>query len=247
MPQRHSTLTQQERQHKAGRARRPATCAQGSGEPRFFAFFWGVFLLVAAAMTVFSGRDLGVQEPSTARPGVLALIEVALAGVCALWPMVRLSQAGPASPVGAALADLLVLVVPAQGVLWPMVWLAKWPWTIGAGLATLIVSWGALVGSVVAAGSARDDPGARTAWMLLVLAATAGAPAALALAIWVGRPLPEAAALASPYTAAVALVSAPSGLTPRMSQQEWLAVLAPGAASAPLWVWAGMRVRRRRA
>lgn len=245
-PQRTQGEAPQQR-HRSTRAAAdaPVTLQRGGGtEPRLFAFLWGVFLLAAAALTVFNGRDLGLLEPATARPAVAALLEMTALGVCALWPMVRLSQAAPSSPVGAALVDLFVLVVPAQGALWPMVALAQWPISVGAGLAALLVSWGALVGSIVAAGSARDQPHARTGWMVLTLTLTAGAPALMALGLWAGTPLPQAASLASPYTAILALTSAPSGWSPRMSQEEWLAALAPAVVSAPMWGLAALRSRR---
>jgi len=245
-PQRTQGEAPQQRHRSARVAAEASVSLQrgGGAEPRFFAFLWGVFLLAAAAMTVFRGAGLGMFEPATARPAVAALLEMTALGVCALWPMVRLSQAAPSSPLGSAWADLLVLVVPAQGVIWPMVVQAQWPLSVGAGLAALLASWGALVGSIVAAGSARDQPHARTGWMVLTLTLTAGAPALMALGLWAGTPLPQAAALASPYTAILALTSAPSGWSPRMSQEEWLAALAPAVVSVPLWVLAALRSRR---
>ena len=50
------------------------------------------------------------------------------AGICVLWPMVRLSQELPRGRrFGSALLDVLVVGVPVQMVLWPLSLLAGWP------------------------------------------------------------------------------------------------------------------------
>lgn len=216
------------------------------GEPRVLAFFWAMYLLIAAGLTVFSVRDYGVLDSSTFRPAVQTLFIMVSLGVCALWPMVRLSQLPPRSPATAALADLLIVLVPTQGVLWPMIWLSAWPWEIGWGLAALFTSWTALVGALIAVGTAFASRSGRLMAMAAALLITTGAPTFVALEAALGRPAPDSALLASAYTATLAFTTAPSGLSPRMSTLNWLAAWAPLLASAPVWAAAGLLDRRSR-
>jgi len=222
--------------------RPPDPWAHRRGEPRVFALFWAVYLLGSAAATVFAVREFGFLDSSTFRPAVRALLVLTALGVCALWPMVRLSQAPPRSPVAASIADCVVILIPAQGVLWPMVWLANWPWEIGAGLAALFTAWTLFVGAVLALSTSGTGILARTVWMLIVLAVTAGAPTLLVISSFLrNRQVPDETLLASAYTAVIVLTSAPSGLTPKMTTLEWIASSAPAVLAIPVWALASLR------
>jgi len=120
-------------------------------EPRLFAFFWTVYLLAAVLGAVFWLARTPISGPSAFSPAARTMLVVIAAGVVILWPMTRLSQLAPARPVVRAVAlDLLVMLGPAQMVIWPLVFLAAWPVKVVAAVSAQLGGWGALVGGIVA-------------------------------------------------------------------------------------------------
>ncbi len=215
--------------------------AHRKGEPRLFALYWAIYLMGAALLTIFAVRSATGPTIDQWVYGCRAMMLVTVVGVCVLWPLTRLSQVGPERPRRATLMDLLVLLLPAQVVLWPMPVLTGWTWAVTGGLALLLTGWALLIGVLVSWGTARHSSGARLgamAWVLALLMIAPGAmivverfitPTAWALPQWWG--------LGSPFTASYMLTSETTGnLRPRMTGVEWASGLAPLGVGALGWL-----------
>lgn len=222
------------------RRRRGDRWAHRRGEPRVFTLLWSIYLLVAAILTVFGVRFIGMTDTGMFRPSMRSMFMLTAVGIGVLWPMVRLSQASPRKPVAAGLADILALVIPAQAVVWPSKLLTGWSWEVTGGVALMLASWSALVGALVASGTARAPGVGRSVWMLACLALVAGAPAGMLLmSLLFGLAPLEAGWLASPITAPFVLTDAPSGLSPSMDVRDWAAAIAPGVLGGLWWAFLG--------
>lgn len=229
--------------------------AHRRGEPRIFALLLSIYLLAAAMLTIFAAPAIGNPSAATFQAASRTLLALVAIGLVAIWPMTRLSQASPRRPVVAAMADVIVVALLAQAVIWPMTvlpggavirplpWLGLWPWSVAAGVAIVYFSWCALIGSLIACGVARSPGWGRAGWMLIVIVLAAGAPIALLGAGRFGVALPEWLALLSPITASVEFIESPSGLTARMNAAEWLASIGPSLLSVPFWFFARARSR----
>ncbi len=121
------------------------------GEPRVFAFCWTLYLIGAVTLLfVHSGALSSFSYEAFRRSSRLMLLVLVL-GVCVLWPMVRLSQATARSGgMSVVVRDLVVLLVPAQALIWPQVWLSAWSLEVVVALCVLLAVWGVLVGGLLA-------------------------------------------------------------------------------------------------
>ena len=203
--------------------------AHRKGEPRLFALFWCIFLMLSALLTLFAVRNLGAPTSLQHQRGAKAMLTLVVVGICVLWPLTRLSQASPERQSRATLFDLLVLLLPVQGVVWPMPILTNWRWSVVGGLVTMLCCWTLLIGAIVRLGLTSQDSARRLWAMTLCLIVVGAAPL-----VWIGLGMLGATGiqgllLASPLSAIHALTSAPSGFTPSMTRIEWLAALAPAA------------------
>jgi len=128
--------------------------AHRRGEPRTFAAAWIMFLFGATVVSVGAVGALGLLSADVYRPAARLMVALAAAGVCVLWPMVRLSQELPreGTRVRAVVQDLIVLLGPVQAVLWPQAftWMAGWPWRVVLCLDLLIAGWAVLMGGLLA-------------------------------------------------------------------------------------------------
>lgn len=222
------------------RRRRGDRWAHRRGEPRVFTLLWSIYLLIAAILTVFGVRFIGMSDTGMFRPSMQSMFMLTAVGIGVLWPMARLSQASPRKPRTAGLADILAIAIPAQAVVWPSKLLTSWSWEVTGGVALMLATWSILIGALVATGTVRAPGLGRTLWMLACLALVAGAPAVMMLASLVfSVSPPEAGWLASPITAPFALTDAPSGLSPAMERQDWAAAIFPGLIGGVWWVWLG--------
>jgi hypothetical protein len=235
--------------------------AHRRGEPRVFAFLWTIFLFAATATTFLAAVSAGYATPEVMRPATRALLAVVLCGVTVLWPMVRLSQAPDHHPIGATIQDLVVVLIPAQAVIWPqwLGWLGRWPLPVISAVAALCVAWGLLTGGLLALAqtshalaAARRRPGQPARWMCAFIALSlAGAvPAAAMLSSSVAStdPIQEpfrASWMLSPIPAIYELTRdrSWSGISAVVTNEHWKAIGLTAAAAIPLWLAAIARSR----
>ncbi len=195
------------------------------------ALLWASYLMLSTLVTVLLVRGAGGPGTAGLVYACRALLVLLLVGVCILWPMARLSQAYPDRPFRALLGDLIVVLFPAQAIIWPAALLTRWPWEVVGGIALLVGCWALLTAGLIAgAYSGSGSHSSRSLWMIGAILLTTAAPALALVANFVGIPDPPARLLLlSPITAVYLLTDAPSGLTPRMAPIEWLAAGAPAA------------------
>lgn len=212
------------------------------GEPRPMALLWAVYLMVGALMTVFAVRSVSIPSAAQFIQGCRAMLTLTAAGICVLWPMVRLSQELPARPGRAVALDGALLLVPVQAVAWPMPMLTHWGWDVNAALVLLLIGWATLTGGLLAFALRSSSHAGRTTWTTLFVAIVFFGPAALWALAATGKPPPfESLAWLSPFTGIVRIVQAPSGVQPAMTGDEWLGAAAPVAAGALVWAaWLGL-------
>ncbi|VAX39187.1 hypothetical protein MNBD_PLANCTO03-2042 [hydrothermal vent metagenome] len=153
------------------------------GEPRIFAFFWTLYLLFATVTAFWSVGSPGSHDPLALRPAARAVLATITVGIALLWPMTRLSQEVPTRRVRHVSRmvgqDLIVLLVPAQAIIWPQIAMAAWPMSVVAALACALTVWGVLVGALLTI--ALVYSGERRGWWMLVFVAIAGFGPLLAL------------------------------------------------------------------
>ena len=225
--------------------------AHRRGEPRVFAFLWTVYILLAVGGSIlWVARFAAVSGGGFSSPAARIMLVVIAIGATVLWPMVRLSQASPrAGALGHVLADTIIVLVPIQLVLWPLVALASWPLRVVGGVAADLTAWVALTGGLLAIAltgppaTSSDDPalGRRTLWMFTLLVLVGWAPLVLLglhpARVWVGW-LP----MLSPFTAIPALTgTGVSGPQSPVSGLEYRMIVLIGMAAAGTWLLASVR------
>lgn len=238
--------------------------AHRRGEPRLFAFLWSLYILVAVMGSILWLARLPIVTASTYSPAARTLLVVLAAGITVLWPMTRLSQMAPErDAVGAMLADLLVIQLPVQLVIWPMSFLANWPVRVVGAVALLFLAWGLLTGGMLAlafAGAARGRnrtrnlagqlprPVTRGIWMAACILAVVAAPAAAMVLSNVGQTAKfwlDALDMASPFTAVFAISGTGwSGPTTAVQRPQWLIVWLTACVGVVCWLWAARRQSR---
>jgi hypothetical protein len=213
------------------------------GEPRIFAFFWTLYLLLATVGAFWRVGAPGGHDVLAMRPAARSLLAAVTVGVVLLWPMTRLSQRAPGqSPVRVARAvwqDMLVILVPAQAIIWPQVAMAGWPLPVVAALAASIAAWTLVVGALVAFGLCAGRVG--RAWWMLAVVALAGLGPLAALG-----PLGQAWAaegsfawwwMTSPLTSGFEITRdrAWTGASAAVEAGHWRAIAAAGWAGVVGW------------
>ncbi len=223
----------------------PDPWAHRRGEPRVFAFLWTMYVLLAVAGSLTWVARFTTITASSYGPAARIMLVVVAVGMVVLWPMTRLSQASPPGhPVGAALADLIVVQAPVQIVVWPLLVLANWPRDIVVGLSVLLASWGVVAGGLVAlglSGRRAEQYGdasvqSRTWWMVVVLVAAFGAVVAQWGVRAVGAQVPAWMLMASPVSAIPALTGRGlSGPSAPVSRVQWDMIVGTLALAVLLW------------
>ena len=216
--------------------------AHRRGEPRLFVLCWAIYLLAASGATIMRLPQMGYTEPRFVQFSARLLVLLIAIGLVLLWPMVRLSQAAPRRPVTATAVDIAALFLPLAAVLWPVTWLGRWPTPVTLALAGMLLSWGVLLGAIVALGVRRAPSAARTGWALLAVGIVVAGPA-LAAVLQATLIAPGVLLYASPLTAVFALTTEPSGRTAIMHPGEWWAGAAPLIPAVILWAVAGVSGR----
>ncbi len=146
------------------------------GEPRIFAFFWTLYLLFATIAAFWSVGAPGSSDPLSLRPAARAVLATITVGIAILWPMTRLSQEMPSRRVRRVSRmvgqDLIVLLVPAQAIIWPQIAMAAWPVSVVAVLACSLSAWAVLIGAFLTIAIVYSDT--RRGWWMLAFVAIAG-------------------------------------------------------------------------
>lgn len=237
-------------------AARPDRWAHRRVEPRLLAFLWTSYLFAATGLTLLSVGKGWFVTPDVYRPAARILLAGVAVGITVLWPMIRLSQEAPritdrSGPVTETIKDLLVILVPAQAVFWPQLWLTRWPLDVVAAIAALMGAWALLTGGLLAVAlssvsTGRARPGLRALWtVVFVIIATLGTIGAA----FDRRPPPAPPAqpsmMFSPITAVfeVARDRSWSGSPAAIVSSHWLAIGATALLAIPLWMVAASHAR----
>jgi len=198
--------------------------AARKGEPRIFALLWCTYLMVAALLTIFSVRFLGIPDSDEYRSACIMMCAMGGIGASILWPALRLSQERPRHPVRATFVDALVIAVPLQAVIWPMPMLTDWRYSVAISIGASIAAWTLIAGAVIAWGYL-------TGRRLLAMAIALVLPLIVPILLVrnglppTNTPAPAWGAM-SPLSSAWALSWSVSGWSPTMSAPELRAVLA---------------------
>jgi hypothetical protein len=241
------------------RKRKGDPWAHRKAEPRFFALYWSLYLMVAALLTIFAVRSVGMPSRVQFTFGCQAMVFLAVIGACVLFPMTRLSQYRPRNPLRALIVDMLIVVLPIAAVIVPMPMLTNWPLPIAGALILLVVSWTTLTTAPVywALRDPDQTPATRGLAMLAILCAIGLGPLLTVLAGWMGLvpPATPAApgggggvgglggglfAYASPFTAAPAITASPPNMRAALSAFEWLLIALPMMLSIGVFAIAGV-------
>lgn len=228
------------------RQRKGDPWAHRKAEPRFFALFWSLYLMVSALLTIFAVRSIGMPSRVQFTFGCQAMIFLAMIGACVLFPMTRLSQLRPRRPLRALIVDMLIVLLPIAAVVVPMPMLTNWPLPIAGALILLVMSWTVFIAAPVywALRDPDQSPATRGLAMLAILITVGLGPAITVVAGWVGMvppPGPTTAgggggvgglggglfAYASPFTAAPAITSSAPNMRASLSFGEWALIAAP--------------------
>ncbi len=245
---------------KEAAAERRDRWAHRRGEPRLFVFVWTMYLFCATLLTLSAVSAAGMLTADMYRPAARVLMVSVAAGVVLLWPMFRLSQEAPRTAragFAAAVQDYLIVMLPAQAVIWPQWSLADFPAGVVGALAANIGAWGLLAGALLAnalsSASRGYSPAARAAWMavFVVVALGGGVGALVDFGLdpragpgrW--RPL----WMLSPLSAVVEITAErPStGRAGAVTGSHWAATGVVAAIGCGAWVVAWLRCTRRRA
>ncbi|QKK07797.1 MAG: hypothetical protein HND58_06155 [Planctomycetota bacterium] len=73
---------------------------------------------------------------------------------------------------------MMVLLIPAQAVIWPQIAMSAWPVPVVAALAASLAVWTLVIGGVLATGLNMAGPGSGRGWWMLVVVAARRARAA---------------------------------------------------------------------
>lgn len=236
--------------------------AHRRAEPRVFVLVWTSYLFAATLLALAAVSASSVLSPDVYRPAARLLIVTVAAGVVLLWPMIRLSQLlPPAGGLRPALRDAVIVILPAQAVIWPQWSLAGFPLSAIACSAAWVAAWGVFVGAILAhALTTRPEPGrdarlgpaAGAAWMLVFIALAAGGSTGVLVDPSAAAGLTPAGARAwwmlSPITGVLEILADRSwtGAPARAAPGHWIATAIVAGASLPAWLiahWRGVRAR----
>ena len=200
------------------------------GEPRLFAVLWMLYLMAASGLMLSSVSAARFVSPEITRPAARAMLVAAMAGVCVVWPVVRLSQEAPRRAGVGVGKDLLVLLIPLYALVLPQgFWfLSNWPATVVGALCLLFTGWAALVGAVLSV-ALRSLSGARVVWAVVFVGLALAGPAAS----WAGL----GGAMSWPVTGVLELTAGRegSGQAARVPGEHWRALGALFVGAGAAW------------
>jgi hypothetical protein len=229
--------------------------AHRRGEPRVFALLWTVYLFIVTAFIFYTALAGPAISPEIMRPAARLVLLLTMGGMALLWPMVRLSQTPDPQPLNGVGQDLLVVMIPAQALVWPQVlwWLARWPLTTVAAVAAAMAAWGLLIGGLLALahvrGSGRPEasqwPLRNLLWMLVFVAISG---CGMVVSLLSGRSAFPGPGDVNPISTDVALMLSPlgavleltrdtswSGRSTPLTPTHWALIGLVAAAAAGLW------------
>lgn len=137
----------------------------------------GLLLLSAAWIALSVLVAFGTRPPllplaATYSPAVRLSLIVLLGGILIAYPLLRLTQPVTSRPMRRAILDLAVLLGAIHAYLWPVRLATQWSLERTAAIDLLLCGAALAAVGLVLLGTRREH--GRTAWMLLVLALTAG-------------------------------------------------------------------------
>ncbi|MCB9845653.1 MAG: hypothetical protein H6811_06675 [Phycisphaeraceae bacterium] len=239
--------------------RKHADWSHRRGEPRALALAWTLFLLLTLTLVALhngAGRSPDAMNFELATREALLVV---VAGMCVLWPMVRLSQVRPAAGgIACASRDLVIILLPAQPIIWPSIWLTRWSVGVVTAIGAVVLAWGLVIGLLLACALGRRrigsipgelnhegapmSSGSRGAWLALIIAAPLlGLIPALAVGDLAGatahldnRP----SWMLNPFTAILEVTRDRSWLGGRsgLSGLHWLLIAATGLVATTGWI-----------
>lgn len=234
--------------------------AHRRAEPRPLAFMWTLYLFAATAMTFAAIRGVGGLTLDVYHPALRVLLMTVAAGVVVVWPMIRLSQAGPPEhPASAALKDLFAIVVPLQAIVWPQWALTGWPVSVIGAVAGTLTAWAVLTCGLLAIyfrvepAQAEESPpggfGSRAMMTLVfVLLAALGPVVGAAWSLLGGTTTPARTSwwmLSSPLTAIFDITAdRAAGPVLRGVPAHWAVAANVAVAGVVCWFWS-LTPRRR--
>ncbi|MFG0259664.1 MAG: hypothetical protein ACF8LK_04850 [Phycisphaerales bacterium JB041] len=229
--------------------------AHRRGEPRIFAFFWTLYLLLATVGAFWTAGAPGSHDALAMRPAARSLLAAITVGIALLWPMTRLSQTAPSERPGrvakAIVQDMMVLLIPAQAVIWPQIAMSAWPLPVVAALAASLAAWTLMIGGVLALGLSLTRGG--RGWWMLVLVALAGLGPLVAIGPLGGTAHGDGSFdwwwMTSPVTSGFEISRDRlwTGAAAAVSAGHWRSIAVVGIAGALVWVVFGTAGLFRRA
>lgn len=231
--------------------------AHRRGEPRIFAFFWTLYLLLATVGAFWTAGAPGSHDALAMRPAARSLLAAITVGIALLWPMTRLSQSAPSERprriARAIVQDMMVLLIPAQAVIWPQIAMSAWPVPVVAALAASLAVWTLVIGGVLAMGLSLAGPGSGRGWWMLVLVALAGLGPLVAIGPLGGAAHGDGSFdwwwMTSPVTSGFEISRDRlwTGASAAVSVGHWRSIAVVGLAGAAVWVMFGAMGLFRRA
>lgn len=227
------------------------------GEPRIFAFFWTLYLLLATVGAFWTAGAPGSHDALAMRPAARSLLAAITVGIALLWPMTRLSQSAPSERprriARAIVQDMMVLLIPAQAVIWPQIAMSAWPVPVVAALAASLAAWTLVIGGVLAMGLCLTGPGSGRGWWMLVLVALAGLGPLVAIGPLGGAAHGDGSFdwwwMTSPVTSGFEISRDRlwTGASAAVSVGHWRSIAVVGLVGAAVWVMFGAMSLFRRA
>jgi hypothetical protein len=232
--------------------------AHRRGEPRIFLLLWIGWLMAVTAISFGTLGPRGIVDPDEARPSTRVLLLLVIIGPALLWPAFRLCQVRPRHILRSIFLDMLVLLLPAQLVIWPQVLLAFWPIPVVGAVVVFFILWTILIGAVLALAFAAESArhpidtlpqvSSRGIWMFVILLLSVFAPALSLLLPGPIDPLQEGPDAMgpvplftfSPWTAAYELTADRfwSGSSAAILPGHWAALRWLGFGAGVLWTGA---------
>lgn len=206
-------------------------------------------LVLLASLWIFASWALSVglrppANPSLASyaPGIRVMVACLAVGLCAGWPLLRLSGPRARWPMASVALDLVAVATLVQVVLWPMRLATAWTPSRLALIDALVFGWTAVAGAVLCVALDTTNPRARTACMAACLGlCVLGIPLRAASAS-LGLPDPPAWAL-GPVMGVLALGSSEQAA---IAERSWPGVVLLACLAALAWslAWWWLRLRR---